>query len=278
MGKNLPNYQTRGLATKACPPNIKQLDYPPTKKAKTMQSAPEFHIAVNLATPGVGASALQGTCVVSGSPIPQVKLASTELTPVASHPEHVTKAESFTAPDPRPAGRSAYIPKARTHVLEMLLVCANAGRVPSACEILTWMDAEHPQVHSHCADSYSDLLAFGIEDAFDIMETEVCFLATFGDLGHDGATLLRQYTRDFILIPLGLWTIKAESTGYIDDFRDARSIIQWRDNVDDGYVEDAEEKAKVEVEEVEEVEVSNDSDIEEIEEWEVNVGQWEKEL
>ena len=138
------------------------------------------------------------------------------------------------------------------------------------------MDAEHPGVHGGCMGSCDDFLAFGIEDAFDIMETEACFLATFGSLGCNGATLLRQYTQNFILIPLGLWLIEDESTGYMDDLRDTQSILKWRDTVEEGYVEDVEEKVEEEVKAEEEV--SDDSDIEEIEGWEVNVGQWEKEI
>jgi hypothetical protein len=62
-------------------------------------------------------------------------------------------------------------------------------------------------------------------------------------------------------------------------------ILEWRDEVEQSYIEDIEE-TKVKVEEVEEVEVvvevnnGYSSGIEEIEGWweEVNVGQWEEEI
>jgi len=251
------------------------------KKAKTARPAPEFHIAVNLAaTPGVGAPALQGTCIVSENPIPQVKLGSLP-SPVLSPLERDTKLvhlQSCSARDPRP-GRSVYISEARKSVLQTLSACATAGRVPSAHEILTWMDAEHPDLFSKHIDSYSEFEAFGIDDAFNIMETDALFLATFGNLGHDGATLLRQYTRDHFLVPLGLWMNKIESTAPLDESK-ARSIVSWLNDVEDVYCEDRQSMKVVKVEEVEVVEVvsgggdsESSNDIEE-----VNVGQWETEF
>src|SRR6202453_3100901 len=93
----------------------------------------------------------------------------------------------------------------------MLSDCAKTGRVLSSHDVLTWMDTEHPEVEGYYIDSYSDFQAFGVDDAFDIMESEVCHLATFGHLGRAGAQRLRQYTRDSILIPLDLWATKPES-------------------------------------------------------------------
>ena len=193
------------------------------------------------------------------------------------HLEPVTVfAESSSVPDPRPAGRTAYITKNRKFVLEMVLECAKAGRVPSAIEILTWMDLEHPEEDGDYIDSSSDFKTFGIDDAFDIMEREICYLSTFGNLGHSGTTLLRQYTWDNILVPLGLWSTKAESCGSSAEKPwDLGRVIRWRRDVEDGYVEEVEEfeekKEEVkeeEVEEVEEVSGGDDSDIEEIETWE----------
>ena len=250
MGKNLPNAQTCGLATKACPPNVKQLDYPPTKKSKMTHAAPGTHIAVNLAA-----------------------------APGPSRPEQVAGA----APDPRPAGRTVYIPIARRTVLAMLTECANAGRVPSAQEILTWMDGEIQDIDGNYLDSHSELQAFGIEDAFDIMEMEVCFLATIGNLGRGGATRLRQYTRDNILMPLGLWATKVKSISSVCSSMEMGRIVQWQRGVEGGYDEDAESagniRVKVEEEDMVEVSSTDSSGIEEIESWgEVNVGQWEKEI
>jgi hypothetical protein len=141
------------------------------------------------------------------------------------------------------------------------------------------MDAEHPNLFSKHIDSFSEFEAFGIDDAFNIMETDTLFLAMFGDLGHDGATLLCQYTRDHFLVPLGLWMNESESSWPIDESA-TRSIISWLDNVEAGYCEDH-QSMEVKVEEVEVVSSgggSESSDIEEIEGWEVNVGQWETEL
>ena len=221
---------------------------------------------------------------MSGNPIPEVKLSSPP-SPVLSPFEGDTKviqSSSSQSHDPRP-GRSVYISEARKSVLQTLSACATAGRVPSSYEILTWMDAEHPNLFSKHVDSFSEFEAFGIDDTFNIMETDTLFLATFGDLGHDGATLLRQYTRDHFLVPLGLWMNESESSRPVDESA-ARSIISWLDNVEAGYCEDH-QSVEVKVEEkVEEVDVvssgsgSKSSDIEEIEGWEVNVGQWEREL
>lgn len=182
-------------------------------------------------------------------------------------------AESSSAPDPRPVGRTVHISKGRKTILEKVSECAKAGRVPSAYEILTWMDLEHPIEERNYVDSRSDFETFGIDDAFDIMEWEVCYLSTFGTLGHDGATLLRQYTRDNVLVPLGLWTTKASSCGSAEKPWDRGKILRWRRKVEEGYVEEVEEfeeKEEVKVEEVEEVEEvsgGDDSDIEEIEGW-----------
>ena len=273
--------QVRGLATKTCPPNVKQRDYPPAKKSKT---TPEFHIAVNLApTSGVGGSALQGTCVVSDSPILPAESASTprplRLDQVAS------LARSCSAPDPQTVGRKVYIPKACKILLKILSEGAITGRAPSAYDILTWMDTEYPNaLAGGCyMDSYSDFQTFGIEDAFDIMENEVFFLATFGRLGHYGATHLRQNTENNILAPLGLWATKSESNSSVGQPLNRSEILKWQDEVEEGYIEDVEDSSvkveAVEVVEEEKVDSGYSSGIEEIEGWsEVNVEQWEDDL
>jgi hypothetical protein len=61
-------------------------------------------------------------------------------------------------------------------------------------DILTWMDSEHPQMDMVYMDSYSDFQTFGVDNALDIMEHEVCYLASFGKLGHGRAQSLHQYT------------------------------------------------------------------------------------
>lgn len=282
--RNLPCVQVRGLATRTCPPNIRQHDHPPAKKSRTLPT-PEFHIAVNVApTPGAGSSALQATCVVSDSPILPPGSAST---PGPLRLGQVTSlAGSCSAPDPQTVGRKVYIPKARRILLKILSESARTGRAPSAYDVLTWMDAEYPNsLVSGCyMKSYSDFQTFGIEDAFDIMENEVFFLATFGQLGHYGATHLRHNTENNILAPLGLWATKSETSSSVGQPLDRPKILKWRDEVEQGHVEDVEDSSvKVEVVEAEEVEEGDSgysSGIEEIEGWsEVNVEeQWEDDL
>jgi hypothetical protein len=290
--KDLLWVQTRGLATKSCPPNIKQLDYPPTKKTRTAQAAPEFHIAVNLApNPGAGVPALQGTCIVSDS---QIRRPASPAAPGPLRLEEVADLKRPREPrseaDPRPLGRRVWIPKVRRAILQSLSDCAKTGRVPSSYDILTWMDIEHPEVDEPYLDSYSDFQNFGIEDAFDIMEHEVCYLATFGHLGRGGAQRLRQYTRDKILIPLNLWDTKTESCDSGIPMlgpTEVQRIFMWRKDVEPGYEEDIkdikEEAEEVVMEEVvmEEVGGGESSDIEEISgfDWRAaNVGKFEEDL
>ena len=282
---------------------MKRLDYPPAKRTKAVPPAPEFHIAVNLEpTLGESGSALQGKCIVSGAPIPNAGSASA---PGFSRLERVTALEGSSsapgpssAPDPQLVGRKAYIPTARTMLLEMLLECAKTGRVPSSRAILTWMDVECPDVDGDFMESYSDFETFGIGDAFDIMEREVMYLATFGNLGEGGAMRLRQYTQDRILTPLGLWATDCESIGSKKGDVSLDKIFNWRNGVEEGYVEEVQGAASVEeveeasvvevekVEEVEEVDGGGAADIEEIEGWseseltmkEYNYGQWEEEV
>ncbi|KAF8259289.1 hypothetical protein EI94DRAFT_1813546 [Lactarius quietus] len=232
-------YIARGLATTSCPPNIKKIDYPPTKKTKAMQPAPEFHIAVNLAsTQGEGGTALLGgTCVMSDAPIQQPQLVSA---PGPVHAEQAVAGSSqlCSAPDPLPLGRKVYIPRVRKTLLEMLSACAQTGRVPSSHNILTWLDTEHSDEDGLYMESFSDFQAFGIDDAFDIMEREVCYLATFGHLGQGGAQRLCQYTRDKILFPLDLWTTKNESIGSPLRSADNSTIFKWQNGIQEGYIED----------------------------------------
>ena len=255
-----------------------------------MPLAPEFHIAVNLApTQGVRGPALLGTCVVSDSPIPQVGSASAPGLLRLEQAANVKGAgQSCSAPDPQPLGRKVYIPACKT-LLEMLSECAKSGRAPSSHEILTWMDAEHPEADWCYMDSWSDCQTFGIHDAFNIMESEVCHLASFGHLGRGGALRLRQYTRDKILIPLDLWATKTESIGSALGVAGQSRIFKWQNEVQQGYIEDIEDPIEdiedpkdieeVKVEEADDVCGGESLEIEEIFDWrEANVGQWEEEI
>ena len=287
MGKSLPWVQKRKLATKTCPPNIKMLDDPPTKKHKAAQPAPEFHIAVKLA-PTPGGSALRGERVVSNSSLPQVALAST---PGPFDLEEVTGSEgtieSTSTLDLGPLGRKIPVRKACKLLIKMLSEAAETRTAPRSYDILTWMDAENPEVDRLYIDSFSDFKALGINDAFDIIETEVFYIARFGYLGRGGTLRLRQCVRDKILIPLGLWdTTPDDSIGSVEKLLDIRRLIKWRDDVKEGYVEDIEDASDVKVEEVEEIDGvdwavrSESSGIEAVEGWcdRVNVGQWEEEI
>ena len=286
MGKSLPWVQKRKLAMKTCPLNIKQFDDPPTKKRKVAQPAPEFHIAVNLA-PMQGGSALQGACVVSSSPLPQVASASA---PGPLHLGEVTSLDgdtrSSSAPSLGPLGHKIPVMRACKMLLQMLSEAAETRRAPRSYDILTWMDAENPEVDGLYIDSFGDFKDLGIKDAFDIIETEVFYIAPFGYLGRGGALRLRQCVRDKILIPLGLWdTTPDDSVGSVENLLDVRRLIKWQVEVEDGYVEDIEDTSDIKVEDVEDIEDidavrSESSGIEEIEGWweNVNVGQWEEEI
>lgn len=224
---------------------------------------------------------MQGTCVVSDSPFPQAASASA---PGPLRLEEVPAQESCSAPVPQPVGRKVYIPKTREMLLKMLSESAQTGRVPSSYEILTWMDSEHDNVDGFYLDSYSDFETFGVNDALDIMENEVCHLATFGHLGQDGATRLRQYTRDQILVPLGLWETESDSISSLEKTLDIQRVFKWRNGVEDSYIEEIEDTSDVKVEDVEDVEEvsgGDSTDIEEIDGWrwqDVNYGQWEEEI
>ena len=225
-----------------------------------------------------------------------VNLATVSQAGSASAPGPAHLDESSSAADTPPPGRRTYIARSYERLLERLAQQASMGRVPTTCDVLTWMDDVMPDVDGDYIESHSDLQAFGIHDAFDIMETEVCYLATMGGLDRGGAMRLRQFTRDHILVPLGLWATTPESIGTFQVQTDMEQIFQWQNGVEGGYVEDGHvedvesvEDVKPEVEEVEEVEEVKDgesSDIEEIEGWseseltvkEYNYGQWEEEI
>ncbi|KAN0138816.1 hypothetical protein V8E53_003204 [Lactarius tabidus] len=223
-------YITCGLATKTCPPNIKSLDYPPTKKVRTAKAAPEFHIEVNLApTLGGGALALQGTCIVSDSQVLQLGLASASgCSCLEEAPEAQGPGELCSAPNPLPGCRDAP---------------ANAIRLcekwkeecqTHSYDILTWMDTEHPQVDRHYMDSFSNFEMFGIDDTLNIMELE--------------------YMWDKIVIPLNLWETKVESYDSGIGSADVAGIFKWQKEVEPGYIEDIEDIEGIEEVKVEEVE------------------------
>ena len=180
--------------------------------------------------------------------------------------------------------REVHISKPCKMLIQMLSKCVETERVPSSKEILTWMDAENPEVEGLFMHSYSDFQTFEIKDALTIMGTRGVVLASFGYLGKGGARCLRQGTRDRVLKPLGLWpTTSAESVGTVDDLLNVNRLFEWRNKVEEDYIEEFEEPSNVKVEEVEEGEEmirSESSGIEEIEGWteKANWGQWEEEI
>lgn len=121
-----------------------------------------------------------------------------------SHPKDVISlsapGETTSAPPPR----KLLIRKA-THALALALAkCTETGTLLSTEEVLTLMDTEDPQPDGKYIDSLSELIGFGVHDAIDICNMEECHLATLGDLDRGGARNLRQFTRNKILVPLGL--------------------------------------------------------------------------
>ena len=243
------------------PPNVRKLDHRPTKKSKFTQPAPEVHIAVNIApTSGMGGAAMQGSYVVSETPIPQWGLASA---PGPSRPEQVSNAmgntESCSAPAPRPMGRRVHIPESRKSLMLTLLDCTDTGRLPSVYQLLTLMDAEEPDEEEYrYIDACSEVVEIGgAEDALDIYRMETCYLATLGHLKRKGAERLRQYARDKILIPLGiLKAVSSEpSIEEIVDTSDLGRIQKWRFGVDPQGVAE-------EIEVVEGVKEDGDDEIE----------------
>ena len=254
--------QDGGLATTTCPPNIKKLDYPPTKKAK----------------------------VASGSASAPVPVPVEPLTGSEGNP-----------PKPVPLGRRAYMPRTREKLLQKLAQQVSTGRVPTSHDVLTWMDYENDDGDGDFIESWDEFVDLRIFDALDIMESELCYLGTVGKLGRGATIRLQQFTRDNVLVPLGLWATKPGSISSFEGLLNMDPVFEWRNGVEPGYVEDIEDveevkkdeviedveevkKEEAEVEVVEEEEDGNSSGIEEIEGWsditlrEWNYGQWEEEI
>ena len=95
--------------------------------------------------------------------------------------------KASNTPDPCPLGCRVYIPQAHKMILQQLLDCANTNRVLLMLDILTWMDTENPDMCGFYRSSYSEFKAIEVEDAFNVMENEICYLASFGGLGQDCA-------------------------------------------------------------------------------------------
>ncbi|KAF8256596.1 hypothetical protein EI94DRAFT_1710844, partial [Lactarius quietus] len=204
----LTEVQERGLATKHSPPNIKTLDYPPTKKARVVANAPS----------GIDEG------------VKEEIIKSDELTDTSSAPEH------------HPLGHMIRIRKSCQQLMKVLTLSIVSGRLPTTREVLTLMDTEFPSdEETTFMESCGDLLAFDIHDALDIYSQETLFLATFGTLGQGGAGQLCQYTWDKILIPLDVLETKVDPFENVADTGDLKRIIGWRNSVEPG-LEDTKDK------------------------------------
>ncbi|KAH9166164.1 hypothetical protein EDB89DRAFT_2076160 [Lactarius sanguifluus] len=191
-------------ADKHLPLNVCKLDRPPaTKKAKAAGGVPEVHIAVNITpTPGVGTP--QSSYVMSETPIPS-GTAST------SGPSHVGQASGITLHTKTPTSTPVRRSQANRYLI-MMLDCYFENRVPTAKELLTFMDAECPDPDLRYADAYSNLEEFGFHNTQDIVDLKVPFLSSFG-LGHDGAHHVHQYAQERFLKPLSLMGTLGPSGG-----------------------------------------------------------------
>ena len=73
------------------------------------------------------------------------------------------------------------------------------------------MDIENPADDLIYADMRSELDDFGMTDAVDVYSMPVELLASFSDLGSNGARHLHEYCRDKLLAPLGFMETRCES-------------------------------------------------------------------
>jgi hypothetical protein len=144
-----------------------------------------------------------------------------------------------------------------------LLDCTHTGRLPSVYQLLILMDTEEPAVDAHYIDTYSDMNDFGLEDVLDVYDMDVCYLATFGNLGRNGAQCLRQYARDKILVPLSVLKGKSSEASIeeIDMTQEGR-IMEWRVSVRPGSVEEIEDIKSIKKEK----EVGGENEVEDVEE------------
>jgi hypothetical protein len=264
--KNLPNVQEQDKATIFLAPNIKKLDCAPAKKPRGAPPAPELYIAVNIApTAGAGGPAMQGTYIVSENPILQSGMASATAPSPPNPLSDDVPARTRSAFGPMSVGRDlrrSRVRESRKSLMVVLLDCTHTGRAPTVRELLTLMDGERPMLDGSYMDAHSDLIDFGLEDAFDVYSLEDCFLATFGCLGREGARSLHQYARNKILIPLDLVEAASEpSIEEIDPPTDDGRIQDWHASVELSEVEEIEEvEGYADMKEAEAVEDEDEDD------------------
>ncbi len=186
------------------PPTIKKFNRPPTMKPRGAHATPKVHIAINITpTLGLSGTTVQGSYVVSDSPIVQRLLAST---PGPSVPAEVsndaacTKPLSDLAPTPAPHGPCNHLKSPLFIMLDSL----GYSVIPTIFELLSMMDHEDLTCDLKYVDMCSEFQDLDIYNAVDVYTLGVEHLAMFGFLGMDGACLLYKYMHDIILSPLGL--------------------------------------------------------------------------
>ena len=120
----------------------------------------------------------------------------------SSFPE---KVNDMTNTPPYPASPQPLThPTPKLKSIYVILDCIHMTRVPTTMELLSLMDADHPDADLLYMSVHSELADHGIKDVIDINSLPVELLATFGSLGLDRADRLHQYARDKLLSPLGL--------------------------------------------------------------------------
>lgn len=239
------------------PPNTKSFDYPATKKPKTRaapaSATPEFHISVKISpTPGASDAALQGSYVVSDSPIVKAQ--------PPSAPAEVSNTVAGDSPPTNP-------PASRFSPTTFLLDCVFAERIPLVGEFFNLM--EHDKVLNVddpvYVEALSELHDHDIKDVVNLYSLGASHLATFGSMGRVRANLLLKYAKDRVLCPLGLVeTTRSESSdpsvvevdapkvevqegpGWATIKEEHEDIINWL-----GGIEDNEEEEDEDVDELE---------------------------
>ncbi|KAI0252453.1 hypothetical protein BJV78DRAFT_1153602 [Lactifluus subvellereus] len=122
-------------------------------------------------------------------------------------------APSCSTPVPGPSSHQPCIPPTCISLLHVLLECLEALRVPTVLELLALMDAEDPAPNLKYMDIQSELSDHNIKDMIELYSLPVELLATFGDLGMDGASRLHRYVEEKMLTPLDLLKTKGSNVG-----------------------------------------------------------------
>ncbi|KAH8990771.1 hypothetical protein EDB92DRAFT_1814012 [Lactarius akahatsu] len=196
-------------------PNAKPFDRPATKKPKGTHAAPEIHVAVNIMpTPGSSGSAtMQGSYVVSDSPIVQPSSASAPgLSALTGVSDTCTKPSSDGPCGPYNDSRSPII---------TMLDCMGNSTIPTISELLSMMDYQ-----DRLGNRTRDLKYVDMTNVYTLGVEE---LAKIGHLDMDGARRLWKYTEKVALAPLGLLdTVKQEAQD--DDKEDepeSHDVMGW---------------------------------------------------